>query len=109
VLGPQLYNDVTNPLWAVLEKNPSWPTVTAGYAYTVAGITTTGTTGGSTTHCNGSSSDPSPEATDSFGDGCLFTSSSVFASTSDSQGVDVDAAGNMVFTDAGHGLLRYGC
>jgi sugar lactone lactonase YvrE len=106
VLGPQSYNSVTNPLWAVLEQNPSWPTVTAGYAYTVAGITTTATTSGSSTHCNGNSSDPTPEATDGFGDGCLFTSSSVDASTSDSQGVGVDSAGNMIFTDAGHGLLR---
>ena len=106
VLGPQSYNGVTNPLWAVLEQNPSWPTVTAGYAYTVAGITTTATTAGSSTHCNGNSSDLAPEATDGFGDGCLFTSGSVDASTSDSQGVGVDAAGNMIFTDAGHGLLR---
>ncbi|MGA9672033.1 MAG: hypothetical protein WBQ94_22670, partial [Terracidiphilus sp.] len=106
VLGPQSYNGVTNPLWAVLEQNPSWPTVTAGYAYTVAGITTTATTAGSSTHCNGNAGDPTPEATDGFGDGCLFTSSSVFASTSNTQGVGVDAAGNMIFTDAGHGLLR---
>jgi polygalacturonase len=36
----------------------------------------------------------------------LFTAATVFASSSDAQGVGVDAAGNMIFTDAGHGLLR---
>ena len=111
VLGPQSYNGVVNPLWAILEQNPSWYNGTtlllnAGFAYTVAGITTTATTKGSSTHCNGDSSFPSPDATDAFGDGCLFTSSSVAASTSDAQGVAVDAAGNLIFTDAGHGVLR---
>ncbi|MGA7340986.1 MAG: Ig-like domain repeat protein [Terracidiphilus sp.] len=104
VLGPQSYNGVANPLWAVLEQNPSWYNGTtlllnAGYVYTVAGVTTAATTKGST--CNGGGT-----ATDTFGDGCLFTSASVSSSTSDAQGVGVDAAGNMVFTDAGNGLLR---
>ena len=111
VLGPQSYNGVINPLWATLEQNPSWYNGTtlllsAGYAYTVAGITTTATTKGSTAHCNGNSSFPSPDATDAYGDGCLFTSSSVASSTSDAQGVAVDAVGNLIFTDAGHGVLR---
>ncbi|MGB6742688.1 MAG: hypothetical protein WBE38_03440, partial [Terracidiphilus sp.] len=104
VLGPQTYNGVTNPLWAILEKNPSWydgatKFLTAGYAYTIAGASTTATTKGAS--CAGSGT-----ATDSDGDGCLFTAATVFASTSDAQGVGVDAAGNMIFTDAGHGLLR---
>jgi hypothetical protein len=106
VLGPQSYNGVTNPLWALLEQNPAWSTVTAGYVYTIAGLTTTATTKGSSTHCNGNASFPTPDATDAVGDGCLFTSASVFASSSDAQGVAVDAAGNVIFTDAGHGLLR---
>ena len=99
VLGPQTYNGVTNPLWAILGENTSWTTLTAGYVYTVAGASTTATTKGSS--CAGSGI-----ATDSDGDGCLFTAATVFASTSDAQGVAVDAAGNMIFTDAGHGLLR---
>src|SRR5580658_9002579 len=104
VLGPQIYNGVTNPLWAVLEQNSSWYNgttkfLTAGYVYTVAGASTTATTKGSS--CAGSGI-----ATDAEGDGCLFTAATVFASSSDAQGVGVDAAGNMVFTDAGRGLLR---
>src|SRR5580698_1897744 len=76
VLGPQSYDGVVNPLWAILEQNPAWYNGTtlllnAGFAYTVAGITTTATTKGSSTHCNGDSSFPSPDATDAFGDGCL--------------------------------------
>ena len=99
VLGPQSYNGVTNPLWAILAENPAWTTLQAGYAYTIAGASTAGTTKGSS--CAGGGT-----ATDSDGDGCLFTAASVFASTSDAQGVGVDAAGNLIFTDAGHGLLR---
>jgi polygalacturonase/sugar lactone lactonase YvrE len=104
VLGPQTYNGVTNPLWAVLELNSSWYNgttkfLTAGYAYTVAGI-------GSTATAKGASCAGGGIATDTDGDGCLFTAATVFASSSDAQGVGVDAAGNMVFTDAGHGLLR---
>ncbi|MGB6695545.1 MAG: Ig-like domain repeat protein [Terracidiphilus sp.] len=99
VLGPQSYNGVTNPLWAILALNTSWSTMQAGYVYTVAGASTAGTTKGSS--CAGRGT-----AIDSDGDGCLFTAATVFASSSDAQGVGVDAAGNMVFTDAGHGLLR---
>ncbi len=100
VLGPQSYRGVTNPLWAILQQNSSWPTVAAGYVYTVAGITTTATIKGSS--CGGGGF-----ATDTHGDGCLFTSASVSTSnTSYAQGVAVDAAGNMIFTDAGSGLLR---
>lgn len=102
VLGPQSYNEVTNPLWAVLEENSAWYNGTtlllhAGYVYTVAGGSTATTSGS----CAGGGT-----ATDSFGDGCLFTAANVTGSTSDVQGVGVDAAGNMIFTDAEHGLLR---
>ena len=104
VLGPQTFNGIANPLWAVLEANPAWYNGTtlllhAAYVYTVAGLSTTATTKGAP--CAGGGT-----ATDSFGDGCLFTAATVFASTSDAQGTAVDAAGNMLFTDAGHGLLR---
>jgi polygalacturonase/sugar lactone lactonase YvrE len=99
VLGPQTYNGVTNPLWAILALNSTWSPLHAGYAYTVAGASTAATTKGAA--CAGGGT-----ALDSDGDGCLFTAATVFASTSDGQGVGVDAAGNMVFTDAGHGLLR---
>ena len=100
VLGPQTYNGVTNPLWAILEMNTSWPLPTAGYAYTIAGLTTTQTTAGSS--CAGTGG----KATDKFGDGCLFTAVSVNSSSSDAQGVGVDNVGNMILTDAGNGLLR---
>ncbi len=106
VLGPQSYNSVTNPLWAILEENSSWPTVKAGYVYTIANTATTATTAGSQTHCSGNTSNSAPYATDTHGDGCLFTSASVNSSSSDTQGVTVDAAGNVIFTDAGNGLLR---
>jgi polygalacturonase/sugar lactone lactonase YvrE len=104
VLGPRSYNGITNPLWAILEENASWYNgatllLHTGYAYTAAGATTGATTAGAS--CSGGGT-----ATDADGDGCLFTAASVFASTSDAQGVGVDAAGNMIFTDAGHGLLR---
>jgi len=101
VLGPLTYNGVTNPLWAALETNPAWSTPTAGYVYTVAGLTSTTTTKGNTANCNGGGT-----ALDARGDGCLFTSGSVNSSTSDAQAVAVDASGNMIFTDAGNGLLR---
>ena len=106
VLGPQSYNSVTNPLWAILEENSSWPTVKAGYVYTIASTATTATTAGSQTHCNGNTSNSAPYATDTHGDGCLFTSASVNSSSTGTQGVAVDAAGNVIFADAGNGLLR---
>ena len=106
VLGPQSYNGVTNPLWAILEENAAWTTVKAGYVYTIANTATTATTAGSQTHCNGNTSVPAPYASDTHGDSCLFTSASVNSSSSGTQGVAVDAAGNVIFTDGGNGLLR---
>ena len=99
VLGPQTYNGVTNPLWPILALNSAWPTLHAGYAYTLAGITTAATSKGAS--CAGGGT-----ATDTVGDGCLFTAANVNGSTSDVQGVGADGAGNVVFTDAEHGLLR---
>jgi sugar lactone lactonase YvrE len=99
VLGPQTYNGVTNPLWAVLEENSSWATLHAGYAYSIAASSASATTKGAS--CAGGGT-----ATDTFGDGCLFTAAKVNSSSSDAQGVGVDAVGNVLFTDAGDGLLR---
>ena len=99
VLGPQTYNGVTNPLWAVLESNPAWTTPQAGYVYTIAGLSKTETT--KSASCSGGGT-----ATDTFGDGCLFTAASVSGSSSGAQGIGVDGAGNVIFTDAGNGLLR---
>jgi pectin methylesterase-like acyl-CoA thioesterase len=109
VLGPltSSYFAGNNPLWSALEKNSSWydgstKFLTAGYVYTVGGLVTSSTNqtaAGSQTNCNGGGT-----ATDAWGDGCLFTSSYIAGSTSYSQGIGVDAAGNMIFTDAGRGL-----
>jgi hypothetical protein len=65
VLGPQSYHGVSNPLWAVLEQNPSWYNgttlfLTAGYVYTIAGISTTPTSAGSSSNCGGNPSYPTP-------------------------------------------------
>jgi Glycosyl hydrolases family 28/Bacterial Ig-like domain (group 3) len=99
VLGPQTYNGVTNPLWTVLALNSAWSTLHAGYVYSVASTSATAPAKGASCAGGGTS-------TDAFGDGCLFTVAKVNSSTSDAQGVGVDAAGNMIFTDAGNGLLR---
>ncbi|MGB8844077.1 MAG: Ig-like domain repeat protein, partial [Terracidiphilus sp.] len=99
VLGPQSYNGVSNPLWTVLVLNSAWTSLHAGYAYTIANTATAQTTKGSS--CNGGVT-----ATDKYGDGCLFTSASLNSSSTGTQGMGVDGAGNLVFTDAGNGLLR---
>jgi polygalacturonase/pectin methylesterase-like acyl-CoA thioesterase len=98
VLGPQTYNGVTNPLYAILVKNTAWTTVTAGYVYTISGYPSTSATtpGGS---CNGGGT-----ATDGYGDGCLFTSSYGMGVTGYPTGMGVDAAGNMIYTDLNRGL-----
>jgi sugar lactone lactonase YvrE len=98
VLGPASYNGVTNPLYAVLEKNTAWTTVTAGYAYTIVGLGSATTPGSS---CNGGGT-----ATDAFGDGCLFTSAEVGGLLAYQAGLGVDAAGNMVYADNNSRGLR---
>jgi sugar lactone lactonase YvrE len=98
VLGPASYNGVTNPLYAVLQKNAAWTTVTAGYVYTISGYpSTAATTKGA--GCNGGGT-----ATDGFGDGCLFTSSFSMGVSGYPTGMGVDAAGNMIYTDLDRGL-----
>ncbi|MGA2352483.1 MAG: pectinesterase family protein [Terracidiphilus sp.] len=101
VLGPltSTYFPGNNPLYAALTQTGSpWTTVTAGYAYTIAGLAgTTTTTKG--TGCNGGGT-----ATDAFGDGCLFTSAEQGGLLAYQAGIGVDAAGNMVYTDNTRGL-----
>jgi hypothetical protein len=101
VLGPQTstFFPGNNPLYAVLTQTGSpWGTVTAGYAYTIVGLGAA-TTKGLTTGCYGGGT-----ATDTFGDGCLFTSAEVGGLLAYQAGIGVDAAGNMVYTDNARGL-----
>jgi len=98
VLGPQTYNGVTNPLYTILTKNTAWTSVTAGYVYTISGYpSTTATVKGNS--CNGGGT-----ATDTYGDGCLFTSSVGMGVSGYPTGMGVDAAGNMIYTDLNRGL-----
>jgi polygalacturonase/pectin methylesterase-like acyl-CoA thioesterase len=111
ILGPQTssYFSGNNPLWTALGVYNA--SLTAGYAYTVVNMagTGTGTSGTATTKgalcsvtTNGTTY--SGTALDTFGDGCPFALSSVYASSGATNGVAVDAAGNMLFTDPTHGL-----
>ncbi|MGA2889525.1 MAG: pectinesterase family protein, partial [Terracidiphilus sp.] len=104
VVGPASYNGLSNPLYAVLAQNTAWPTITPGYVYTIADGNTGATTKGSacTTAISGWST--AGTATDTIGDGCLFTSSEEPANTSYAAGVVVDAAGNMLYVDPTRGL-----
>jgi hypothetical protein len=79
-----------NPLYATLQTNSSYITVTQGFIYPIAG-------GG--TVCGGSS--------DAGGDGCPFTQTIVATSSSGAlmQGVAVDNEGDFLFAD-GLGRLR---
>jgi hypothetical protein len=98
VLGPYTssYFSGNNPLYAAVQTAYSLSSLpTAGYVYTLAGLTTTATSAG--TSCSGS-------ALDTVGDGCVPAYTSVVASTGVVTGVAVDAAGNMVFTDSTNGL-----
>jgi hypothetical protein len=109
VLGPQTssYFSGTNPLWAALAAH--YPSLTQGYAYTVVDIggnTTSPASGSACTETvNGTTYNGT--ALDAYGDGCPLDFSSVSTSSSSYvQGVAADAAGNLVFTDPGHGALR---
>ncbi len=101
VLGPQTYNGIANPMWAVIGKNTAW-TAKAGYAYTIAagGNSLTPTSSGSS--CG--SGNAYGTTTDAWGDGCLFTYASLTTSTSYTQAIAVDAAGNVIYTDPAHGV-----
>jgi polygalacturonase/pectin methylesterase-like acyl-CoA thioesterase len=111
ILGPQTstYFTGNNPLWTALGVYNA--TLTAGYAYTVVNMTGTGTGTGGTATTKGAtcsvttnSTTYSGTALDTYGDGCPFSLSSVYASSGATNGVAVDAAGNMLFTDPTHGL-----
>jgi hypothetical protein len=106
VVGPASYNGITNPIYAVLAKNTAWTTITPGYVYTVADGNTSTTDNSKGNACATAISGwvTAGTATDTYGDGCLFTSSVEPGSTSYASGVVVDAAGNMLYTDPGRGL-----
>jgi sugar lactone lactonase YvrE len=121
ILGPQTssYFSGTNPLYAAL--NVYYPSLTAGYFYTVANtLDSPACYGTYTAACGGSANSPptsgvscsvttngttySGVSTDIYGDGCPFEFSSVASSSGYTTGVAVDAAGNLIFTDPTHGL-----
>jgi len=108
VLGPYTssYFSGNNPLYKALETH--WVLPMAGYVYTVVNETGTSTTTGGTATVAGNSCLDSISgiigtATDIRGDGCPYSISSVDASSGFTNGVAVDAAGNMLFTDPGNG------
>ena len=111
VVGPLTspYFKGNNPLYVALGVN--YPSVNAGYMYSVVNTTGTSTsTGGTATTANSScsvttnSNTYAGTALDTLGDGCPFEFSSVKPSSGYTSGVAVDAAGNMLFTDPAHGL-----
>ncbi len=108
VLGPKTstYFSGDNPLWAALGVH--YASLTQGYAYTVVnlgGSSPTATTQGNACSETTNGVAYNGTALDAYGDGCPLDFSSVStASSSYVQGVAVDAAGNMIFTDPKHGL-----
>jgi polygalacturonase/pectin methylesterase-like acyl-CoA thioesterase len=103
------YFSGNNPLWTALGVYNA--SLTAGYAYTVVNISGTSTTTGGTATTKGAtcsvttnSTTYSGTALDTYGDGCPFEFSSVDAASGYTNGVAVDAAGNMLFADPTHGL-----
>ena len=115
VLGPltSTYFHGNNPLYAALATH--WASPTAGYVYTVVNPTGISTTSGGTATILGASCTDSTSgttytgaATDIRGDGCPYWTSSVDASSGNTNGVATDSAGNMLFTDPGNGSSIYG-
>jgi sugar lactone lactonase YvrE len=120
IVGPltSSYFSGANPLYAAL--GVYYPSVTAGYVYTVVNAQDTlACVGVYSTSCGGSGASPasgaacsvitnsvtySGTATDALGDGCPLKFSSVASSSGYTNGVAVDAAGNMIFADPTHGL-----
>jgi sugar lactone lactonase YvrE len=111
VVGPLTspYFTGNNPLYAAL--GVYYPSVTAGYMYSVVNTTGTSTSTGGTATTQGTACSVttngntySGTALDVYGDGCPFELSSVKASSGYTSGVAVDAVGNMLFTDPTHGL-----
>ena len=123
VLGPltSSFFSGNNPLYAALGSNSPWSSPVAGYVYTVVNPAGTGTSTGGSASTAGSacaasltvnsakySYSGSARATNIRGDGCPWFDSSVNASSGNTVGVAVDAAGNMIFTDPGNGSATYG-
>ena len=111
VVGPLTspYFSGTNPLYAAL--GVYYPSVTAGYAYTVVNTTGSSTSTGGTATTQGAACSVTTNTTtysgaalDTLGDGCPLEFSSVKASSGYTSGVAVDSAGNLLFTDPTHGL-----
>jgi len=88
ILGPQTYNSVTNPLWAVIQLNSTYSTAHAGYVYPILG-------GG--TACSGK--------LDNAGNGCPWYQTTT--GTGNDFGVYGDPYGDIVFTDAKNSPATY--
>ncbi len=95
VLGPQTYNGVTNPLFAIIGLNPA-TTATAGYIYSLLPkYTASSITAGS--FCSGTAG---AKNLDAYGDGCPYYKAQVAsAQTSVYQTTAQDAAGDLFFAD----------
>lgn len=93
VLGPQTFNGVTNPLFAVLATYPAYSTPVAGYIYAfIGGAQFTPATMGAA--CTGSGT-----ALDTFGDGCSFFQTKDYGTGIPVQAVGTDTLGNVFFQD----------
>jgi sugar lactone lactonase YvrE len=111
VVGPLMSSFFAgnNPVYAAL--GTFYASVTQGFAYTVVNITgTTVTTGGTPTVAGATCANTvgantfTGTALDTLGDGCPLNFSSVDAASGLTNGVAMDAAGDMLFTDPTHGL-----
>ena len=95
VLGPQTYNSVTNPLWAILQLNPAYATLNAGYIYSLLAKPATATiTAGS--FCVGTSG---AKNLDTYGDGCPYYKAQVASTSGSLQATAQDAAGDLFLYD----------
>jgi hypothetical protein len=111
VLGPQTYNSVTNPLWAIINMDPSY-TAHEGYIYTILGSFSSVISGGVTYNipaaaagaCSSASS--TIVSTDAYGDGCLFFETGKPAGATSPAGIGVDKDGNPIFSDNTDSAVR---
>ena len=98
VVGPASWNGVNNPLAAVIALDPAYSSVTAataaGHIYPILGGATSPSSGAA---CY---SGATVNALDTLGDGCPFYVTSTNTNSSSTQGVAVDAAGDVVFVPA---------